>query len=174
MFVSCKALSVKSRESENHLMLKLFNQSVVIAWCLLAIGCAHDDPRLLGSWKSDMEQSMAWNRANQKMTAKQDSMLSQMFGHMTVTYHPDGTGLIDLDPYTWTSGTNVFVNQRFTNAITYNVMGSTATGVVVKTTSGFMPEMVETFYFDSADVYYLLLNEEEPEKSLREYFRRVK
>jgi len=115
---------------------------------------------------------MEWNRTHAKLTQKQDSELSQMFGHMTVTYFGNGRGQVVMEPYTLTAGTNVHHMSGFTNAATFRVLSTTDDSVTLMTTSGFMSDHVATVHFDGDDAYWLLLNEDDPATSAREYFRR--
>ena len=116
---------------------------------------------------------MAWNRQHAALTAKQESGLSQIFGHMSVTYSPGGDGLIVMEPYTLAVGTNTHTVAGFTNAATFKVISRTQESATVKTTSGFMAGDVATVYFGGPDVYWLILNEDEPDTSAREYFKRI-
>lgn len=116
---------------------------------------------------------MQWNRANAELTAKQDTAFSQMFGHMTVTYLPHGKGLIEMEAYTLVMGTNTHAMSAFTNTAQYKVVEATDTSLVVEITSDFMPDHRSTIHFDAQDVYWLQLNEEKPDTSAREYFRRI-
>ena len=144
-----------------------------VVCCILVAGCTRDDPRLHGSWKSDAERSMAWNLEHADLTPKQESGLAQMFGHMTVTYSPGGAGLVVMEPYALAVGTNTHSMPGFTKTATFKVIGRTDKTTTVKTTSGFMAGHVATVHFDGPDVYWLHLNEDEPETSAREYFRRM-
>jgi hypothetical protein len=141
--------------------------------CILIAGCAHDPSRLHGAWRSDAERSMQWNRANAELTEKQDTAFSQIFGHMTVTYGPHGKGLIEMEPYTLFMGTNTHAMPGFTNTAQYKVVGQTESSLVVEMESDFMPDDRSTIHFDGPDVYWLHLNEEKPDTSAREYFRRT-
>ena len=141
---------------------------------VLASGCTSDDPRLHGTWKSDAELSMTWNRIHANLTDKQDSGLSQMFGHMTDTCAPGGKGIIVMEPYKLIVSTNIQTMSGFTNSYTYKVIKRTKDTVVVKITSGIMNEHVVTAHFEGPDTYWLHLNPDKPEKSAREYFKRIK
>jgi hypothetical protein len=154
--------------------MNTYRNPILVLLCVLVVGCQRDDRRLYGSWRSDAEQSMAWNRTYVKLTEKQVSGLSQMFGHMTVTYLGNGKGQVVMEPYTLTVGTNVHHMSGFTNAAAYKVLCRTDDSVTLKTTSGIMSDHVATVHFDGADMYWLLLNEDDPARSAREYFKRTR
>lgn len=47
---------------------------------------ANADDRLLGSWKSDREESMRFNRAHTLLEPKQTAFLDQILGHLEITF----------------------------------------------------------------------------------------
>ena len=120
-----------------------------------------------------MKRSMAWNRVYANLTEKQDSGLSQMFGHLIVTYSPGGKGSIVLEPYTLVVGAKTQTMSGFTETATYRVVRRTEDMVVMKTTSGFMSGDVGTIHFDGPDTYWVHLDEVNPGTPAREYFRRI-
>jgi hypothetical protein len=118
---------------------------------------------------------MEWNRAHAQLNEKQDSFFSQMFGHMTVTYLPDRREVITMEPHMLVRGTNTYAMSGFTKAANYQVKRQSADVMVIKVTSDFIPDQLSTctMHFDGPATYWLLLNEEKPETSVREYFRRI-
>jgi hypothetical protein len=144
---------------------------------MLIAGCTPDDERLHGSWRSDADGSMEWNRKNCHLTERQDSGLSQRLGHMTVTYNPGGTGSITMEPYTLVVGSNKRVMHGFTNSANFRIASRkddmVTLKVTQKTTSGVLPEYICTVHFDGPDTYWMFLIEDQPETSAREYFKRT-
>jgi hypothetical protein len=154
--------------------MKRYRTIVLLVCCILVAGCAKDDPRLNGSWKSDVELSMTWNRANTHLTAKLDSALSQLLGHMTITYSPGGKRIVVMEPYTFIDGTNTYVRTGFTNAGSYNVFKRTENTTVLKTKFRFMTNHVETLNFEGSGIYWVLLDMDKSATPVREYFKKIK
>ena len=50
---------------------------------------ANADPNLVGQWKSDSELSMRFNNERAKLDSKTALFLSQLMGHMTLTFTAD-------------------------------------------------------------------------------------
>ena len=116
---------------------------------------------------------MAWNREHAHLGAKQESMLGQMFGHMTITYASGGKGSVAMEPYALALGTNTHAMHGFTNSADFGIIRRKEDRVVVRTTSGLMSNDVSTIHFEGRDTYWVLLNDDEAATSAREYFRRL-
>jgi hypothetical protein len=143
--------------------------------CLLNIGCMHGgDSRLHGTWRSDATRSMTWNREHVELTPEQESFLSQVFGHMTVTYAADGTGFVTMDPYTLEIGDDVNSIPGFAAPMTYKVLRATKDSITIKTMSDFTEDIIATIYFDGNHAYWLYLDEDAPATSGREFYQRIK
>jgi hypothetical protein len=62
------------------------------------------DPRLIGTWKSDADATIAEMRKSRAVTDKQEVALRKLFGKMTITYTAktlttDFEGAVDTQPY---------------------------------------------------------------------------
>ncbi len=77
-----------------------------------------------GTWKSDYQQTMSFNRSYAKLTAKQDKFLSELMGNMTVMYK-DGTATVVMPDTQVTVKGKKRVIKGFTGTSKYRVIGET-------------------------------------------------
>ena len=147
--------------------------SVIVVCVAILSGCATGDARLYGSWKSDAERSIVWNRRNAVMTEQQAQMLSQMFGHMTVEYGPGGKGSIAMEAYTLNDGASLFAAPAFTNAVQYKITGRAGDVLTIESSDELSGTYRESIHFEGTKAYWLRLNETNA-LSVREYFKKIK
>ncbi|AVP99459.1 hypothetical protein C7S18_20805 [Ahniella affigens] len=58
--------------------------------------------RLLGTWQSDREQTMAYNEANAKLSRKQTRFMAELLGTLTLTYTK--SDVVVRMPDSWVTG----------------------------------------------------------------------
>lgn len=58
---------------------------------LVPFGCTHSDPRLSGTWKSNLELTTQYNKEHANLSKNQEMILSQLFGIMEITFQPNNT-----------------------------------------------------------------------------------
>lgn len=110
---------------------------------VLVAGCASDDSRLQGTWRSNRKATVAvafqrdarW----QKATPEQVQGFRDLFGHMTVTYSNRVSTII-------------FKNE--TNACHYRVIERGANYVVIRTDSPLQPKQEARLQFIEGDAAY--------------------
>lgn len=120
------------------------------------------DDRLLGTWQSDADRTIAGIRERKPVDAKQDAALRKLFGKMRVTYTPSAY-TTELD------GT--------TESYKYAVLGQDKHSVVVRDVER-KPSPLDAFelseftviQFDGPDSYWLYTQF----GGIREYFKRVR
>jgi hypothetical protein len=120
------------------------------------------DDRLIGSWQSDADRTIAGVRERKPVDEKQEAALRKLFGKLRVTYTPT-TVTTELD------GT--------TETYEYEVLGRDKHSVVIREAEN-KPPLLETLklseftviQFDGPDSYWLVTKLGD----IREYFKRVR
>lgn len=152
-------------------------KTLLVALTLAAAAhAAKADPRLLGTWRSDREASLAFAAGHPGLSEPTRRFLEQLLGHLTLTFTAShlASRLPDV-PMTSATGT-VSSLAGFSERHPYQVLGATATQVTVSTVepvSGLPRVMV--FHFQTAGAMWVELpGPPMPVDGLREYFVRVR
>ncbi len=150
--------------------------AICLILMMLGTGCrkpyTRTPHRLEGTWKSDQEQSVKWNREHATLTEEQMEKVAPLWGHMTTTFLPEGKGTITIESYNLKAGVHNHNVKATTNAFTYLIGPETADAVMVEIKSDWVPNQISTYHFEGADLYWIPLNESKD--APREYFRRIK
>lgn len=116
------------------------------------------DPRLIGTWKSDADATIAHRKTTHQVTEKNEEALRKLFGKMTITY------------------TARDLTTNFDGTIetqTYQVVSKDAESVTIRTYSPFeKKDATLRIRFVDADTYWV--DESNEYFSFSECFRRVK
>lgn len=151
-----------SRATRKALKLGLIVCGVLLILAAGVVGVAAyfngpPDPRLVGTWQSDVEGTIADRKKTQTITEVQEHWMRQIFGKLKVTYAARnvtvdyGDGTVDTQPY--------------------RVVDKNAESVTVSWY--FQPSKQDELFlivFEPPDVYWL----DVPGFQMRECFRRVK
>jgi hypothetical protein len=140
----------------------------------LAEGCERD---LSGTWKSDSDASMVFNRANAKLQPKTDAFLASLLGHMTLTFTNEELHEVMPDIEVPVSG-----NLRpFAGADTrkpYSILFCNASMIIWSAKQSFGEgDEATTFNFIDAETFWIYTGSSKPklpDLHAREYFRRVR
>jgi hypothetical protein len=152
-------IRVKEPEPRNpvFLGLALFGTLVLVAgaiWLTLFLLKSRTDPRLPGTWKSDIETTLAELKKDNPITKEDEEKLRIFFGQMTVTY------------------TNTTVTSEWKKSVesaSYTVVRKDRDVVVIKVQSSKSEKETEiSLHFDNDDTYWIAVGE------YLECFRRVK
>lgn len=131
---------------------------------------------LEGTWKSDAELTMAFNRANARLTEKQEKFLAEILGKLTVTYK-NGT------VYSSMPLTRVTVSGKprdfdgFSETAAYRVVAQDQDTIVLQTTEHDGTSKISLLKFEAEDRYWIYLptsSNEWAQLHMREYFVRQK
>jgi len=130
---------------------------VAVAWTVVHFGKSRrDEPRLIGTWQSDADATIAEMRKSRPVTAEQEQKLRMIFGRMKITYTAttvtsDFNGTVDTQPY--------------------QVVGKGADWVVLKARFAISKRDEQfTIRFDGSDAYWA----DTEGFTVSECFRRVK
>lgn len=129
---------------------------VVAAWMVVHFTKSRrTDPRLIGTWKSDADATIAEMCKTRSLTDEQEQKLRTIFGKMKITYKET----------TFTSEMDGVVDTQ-----TYQVVSKDSDSVVLKAGSGLTnkDEQIRIRFSDN-DTYWI-----EASDTLRECFRRQK
>ncbi|WP_431096602.1 hypothetical protein [Polaromonas aquatica] len=138
---------------------------------------ANADPNLVGQWKSDSELSMRFNNERAKLDSKTALFLSQLMGHMTLTFTTDTltSDLPDLETKTQEGRKRPFTGFRETHP--YRVLAVASDSVAIKTVAPVTGrDAIVLYNFIGPDMLWVYAGGEDNSQSLhlREYFVRVK
>lgn len=138
---------------------------------------AYADPNLVGQWKSDSEISMRFNNERAKLDSKTALFLSQLMGHMTLTFTADAmtSELPDLETKTQEGRKRPLTGFRETHP--YRVLGVASDSVAIKTVAPVTGrDTIVVYNFISPDMLWVYAGGEDNSESLhlREYYVRVK
>jgi hypothetical protein len=138
---------------------------------------ANAEPSLVGQWKSDANLSMRFNSERSKLENKTTLFLSQLMGHLTITFTAKAVTfeMPTIETVTSEGQKSPFVGSRETHP--YRVLGATSEAVAVKSVAPITGRDVITIYnFVGPDTMWVYSGgtDSMPSSHLREYFVRVK
>jgi hypothetical protein len=138
---------------------------------------ASAEPSLIGQWKSDAHLTMSFNTERSKLEDKTALFLSQIMGHLTITFTPD-TIVFDMpNVETQTSEGKKSQLVGFRESHRYRVLGATADAVAVRSVEPVTGKDTITVYnFVGTDTMWTYSGgtDNAPSSHLREYFVRIK
>jgi hypothetical protein len=123
-------------------------------WLTFALLKSRTDPRLPGTWKSDIETTLAELKKDNPITKEDEDKLRAFFGQMTVTY------------------TNTTVTSEWKKSVesgSYTIVRKDRDIVIIKVQSSKSEKETEiSLHFDDDDTYWIAVGGD------LECFRRVK
>jgi len=123
-------------------------------WLTFALLKSRTDPRLPGTWKSDIETTLAELKKDNPITKEDEDKLRAFFGQMTVTY------------------TNTTVTSEWKKSVesgSYTIVRKDRDIVIIKVQSSKSEKETEiSLHFDDDDTYWIAVG------GYLECFRRVK
>ena len=156
------------------LMRKLI--TFILAACtIFSVGA---QPNIIGRWKSDAERTMNFNSAHAKLSEKKHHFLSQILGHLTVTFTENEVHLEmpSLEVTAANGKRNIFVGFKETNP--YQVLGYSSKSIAILSpqpvTGG--PKVITVYNFENSNIMWIYLagaDKDFPDEHLREYFVRI-
>jgi hypothetical protein len=153
-------------------MRRLFALLLIVAFAT----SARAEPKLVGQWKSDADLSMRFNTERSKLESKTTLFLSQLLGHMTVTFTVN-TVVVDMpNVETRTAEGQMSQLTGFRETHRYRVLGTTADAVAIKSVEPVTGKDAITVYnFVGPDTMWVYSGGVDSATSthLREYFVRV-
>ncbi|WP_193212843.1 hypothetical protein [Luteolibacter marinus] len=147
--------------------------------CLVQVARADDKPSALhGSWRSDGEATRAYLDEHAKLDEFQRKMIGLMFGRATVTFKPDGSGSLRMDPMKVPTkeGAELALAES-TTGFTYRILGETESQIVIESrfdNAALDAQPFAVLKFDGKDRYSVALSDGIAEINGREFFTRVK
>jgi hypothetical protein len=131
---------------------------------------------LVGTWKSDGEQSMSFNRARSKLSAAEDAFLVTLMGKMTKEYDGD-TVRLRMPSVDMRVGDAMRRSDSFEEIATYDVLSCDSRKIVIQTKDDKTGVVhVGTYHVVDKDLMWVYGGSNDPEVPdlhIREYFRRV-
>ena len=134
------------------------------------------EPRLLGTWRSDREASLAFAARHPGLPETTHQFLEQLLGHLTLSFTPGyvTSHLPDMPVKAPTGAASQLAG--FSERHPYRMLNTTATQVNISTVEPVsrLPRVMD-FHFDTADTMWVELpSPPMPVGGLREYFVRVR
>jgi len=148
---------------------------IVAALLSLVATVASAEPSLIGTWKSDSEQSSAFNRQYARLEERTHLFLEQMLGRATLAFTQTYVRSEMPDWESTTAEGNRSLLKGFNAQHRYRVLSTTASQVVIETRQAVTGDRaVLTYNFASPDTVWLYLAGPGFENlHAREYFVRV-
>lgn len=151
----------------------------LVALLLMAVFAtsANADPNLVGQWKSDSDISMRFNNERAKLDSKTALFLSQLMGHMTLTFTAEAmtSELPNLETKTQEGRKRPLTGFRETHP--YRVLAVASDSVAIKTVAVVTGrDTIIVYNFIGPDMLWVYAGGEDNSESLhlREYYVRVK
>jgi hypothetical protein len=138
---------------------------------------AKAEPRLIGQWKSDATLTMRFNSEHAKLEDKTVLFLSQLTGHLTITFTTTTIALDMPDIETMTAEGKKSTLVGFRETHSYRLLGATSDAVAIKSRESVNGKDAITVYnFENPDTMWVYLASAGAPLSLhlREYFVRIK
>lgn len=129
------------------------------------------DPVLIGCWKSDHASTLAYAREHLKISQKTDRFLSDIMGHMVMTF-TDDTITLDMPDWNITTGSGTKKMKGFHNVEHYKLLGSSPDQVVIQTQSSLdKRNQIGLYTFDGPDKMWVYVTS--LKSPVREFFVRI-
>jgi hypothetical protein len=144
---------------------------------IFLVSCNQKDSKIYGTWKSDGERTWDYIQEHAKLTEQQQTSLSTFFGNATVTYNPDGTGVVNMTEHTIeVLDSDPIQMAASSQEFTFEVVAESKLQAVIKVTSDFplsddYPYSLIRFEDDGA--ISVSLNESISDLAGREFFTRI-
>ncbi|WP_156817219.1 hypothetical protein [Rubritalea marina] len=146
----------------------------IFAVCL--ISCEEQHSKIYGTWESDGERTWTYLEERTNLSAKQRVTLKSLFGNASITYNPDGTGMLDQQAFTMdVLDAESLEMEAYSQEFTFEVVGESEAQVVIRITSD-LPLVEDYPYavmrFENNDTYSVSLCDSISEIAGREFFKR--
>lgn len=138
-------------------------------------GCGVTDYRLSGKWRSNLGLTTEYNEKHAKLTEKQKSVFSQIFGSMELTYLSPGKCEVFRPSNTIITGSKEIETNDSKKIIDYKIIFNNKDVVVISYYDPIFGETVRTLNFVDEDTYWLYGGDSGFfDFNIREYFTREK
>jgi hypothetical protein len=110
-------------------------------------------PNLVGYWKSSKEISMVYNEKYANLESKQKELLSQILGHLRLTYTEKEVhehGVPSLKIKIGNKESNFEIED---SSYQYKILSCSDTEITINYEHPYLGEITETFNFVNADIY---------------------
>jgi hypothetical protein len=146
---------------------------VLVVAILLASGCSLSDPRLMGTWKSDLDLTKQYNKKHAKLSKKQEKAISQLFGIMEVTYNSNRTCVFYFQKHTIQAENDVYECDSSKSVGTYKILFKDDNIVVVQFEEDNSEKSVSVITFVDENTYWIYVGGfYQFDLHLREYFKK--
>ena len=139
---------------------------IVASIAFLLVGCASQDTRLEGRWKSNRALTVStidgWKpRSGKALSSRKRALLASLFGKLVVTYH---RGVVTCEMPTSNGSAPTRTQSRF------HIVASDEDSLAYVSTSPLTNQTEITHvYFDGTDRYWIYLHR----TAMKEYFDRI-
>jgi hypothetical protein len=148
---------------------------VLLVAILLASGCSLSDPRLIGTWKSDLDLTKRYNKEHAKLSKKQEKAVSQLFGIMEVTYKPNKTCVLSFPKHTIQTENDIYECDSSKGVGTYKILFKDGNIVVVQFEEDNSEKSASVITFVDENTYWIYVGGlNQFDLHLREYFKKMK
>ena len=153
---------------------------LLIAFLFVSQGCYEKKippkkSKLYGTWKSDSKRSMAFNKKNVILTPTATHALTNLFGHMSITYQPNLKASYTMESLSIKVGTNTVSTHGSTHSFSYQILGETSNSVaIIECCNPTNKNSITLIHFVNPNLYWIYCANDKPEINVREYFRRIK
>ena len=146
---------------------------IVLVILIIASGCSLTDPRLMGTWKSDLELTTQYNKEHAKLSNKQVKVFSQLFGIMEITYRPNNTCEFYFPKHTIQTEKKRYEHDSSQGLGTYKVLFKNDKITVVQFEDDNSKGSVSVITFVDENTYWVYVGDSDKfDLHLREYFIR--
>lgn len=157
--------------------VSLMKQTAILLVLAIFSASAGAEPSLIGQWKSDANLTMRFNSERSKLEAKTELFLSQLMGHLTITFTPKTVAfdMPNVEIQTAEGKKSQLVGFRETHP--YRLLGATSDAAAVRSVEPVTGKDTITVYnFVGPDTMWVYSGgaDNAPSSHLREYFVRVK
>jgi hypothetical protein len=149
----------------------------LLALALAAPQASAECGQLLGTWQSDHERTMTFNRTYSKLEERQDRFLAAIIGHMTMEFSADEL-LLRMPDTQVTVGGEIKPFFGFEHNKPYKILHCDSRSVVIESPEPVTGENgVTTYFFVGHDEMWAYIGTNStrvPDLHFREYFRRTR
>ena len=131
--------------------------------------------KLLGTWVSDREKTIEFNKKYSILKPIQMEFLSKISGLLTIEYQKGNLSKEHMPKYSYTlNGKEIKNDEEWEETKKYKILGYTESSIIIESVNQIFGKMIYTLQFEDENTYWIYLSNDISTLHAREYFKKIK